>query len=70
VQLVFVVTDCWPVTGQVTEGLSSSVTNTVKLQEAALLAASRAVQVTVVTPALNATLFSVVPVPVVAPDRV
>jgi hypothetical protein len=67
---LFVVTFCWPVTGQVIDGLSSSLTRTVKLQVAGLFAASRAVQVTVVTPVLKATLFSVVPVPVVAPDSV
>jgi hypothetical protein len=46
------------------------VTITLKLQEAVLLAASVAVHVTVVSPALKATLLSVLPVPVVAPASV
>ena len=45
-------------------------TITLKLQEAVLFEASRAVHETVVRPALNTTLFRFVPVPVVAPDRV
>jgi hypothetical protein len=45
------------------------VTITVKLQEAVLLAASRAVHETFVKPALKVALFRFVPVPVVAPER-
>ena len=62
-----VVTFCCPVTGHEMAGLSSSLTLTWNEHVAVRPAASVAVHVTVVIPALNATLLSVVPVPDVAP---
>jgi len=59
----------WFPTPQVMTGASSSVTVTVKEQDDELLPASVAVQVTVVTPGLKATLSSEDPEPVVAPVR-